>query len=876
MYIRKNVLFLLFFLWMLPFGIWGQTMSQYEEMVFTTMLKQQGEETVVTLIAPPAFRGETVQYTVNGIAGTTAFQEEEERVVASFRVALRYLELKGNPLSLYLEASHFHLIIPELYGEGEVRVLSDHELITHIGLLSSQGEWRNRTVVEALHQALSSQFLEGMRHRSNRSVLLVPLGEGAEEEESSVSAYSETFSSGETMVRLVAHRVRESVHPKILTGTFHGRAAQMPQVLSQQGVVYLVEKNINSGFYRWYAPDLSNVYVWGISQVISEKNTSVRDLFATLFSEINRYDSLYGNKCDYFPIAIDGKEREPILMKYWKSLRYAVDTAGELIPLYPPKMMLSDPLAALERMREGIDIPISLMGELPCEEATLMDPLFFRSMALFNEVSSKWHNAEKIAVWLSLLQEGFSSYPVESFDRIESLLFEEGTPESCEKALEKASFLCDSLILFSLRQMTSLIATQRKGKPVVVFNVGTHAASSVLAVPVDAVLHEATVSPGVKKPSATGEWRVFDDKERALPGQLVVREGKQYLYFTAHAVPGLGYKTFYVKRLDLPGEKYVFPKIMRDEQGVTIDNAFYTCRLSEKGMVSLLDKKLRKEWVKEGDSWGSPEVKSLSQDSLSFAGHLKASAWTLLESGRVFSSFERVTALPQGTLTTRCSLFHQLKKISWEVSYEPEEGGDPTLVEVPFVVNAQNPTVRYRVPLGFSRLSTDEVVEVSAMAPSMPGAAGVKSVNGMVLLNDGAGAQRPVTLRFELSSSFAGDKQLLIDGYTFSNPLVSLPAPEKNFGMIPDRLSFFALRNKELEIISLRKALYTDEVLMRILEVRGEEKYALCEPIFSFSGFAKGDVNGNPLHPISVAPATRLKLKTKITPWSVSSILLQR
>jgi alpha-mannosidase len=129
-------------------------------------------------------------------------------------------------------------------------------------------------------------------------------------------------------------------------------------------------------------------------------------------------------------------------------------------------------------------------------------------------------------------------------------------------------------------------------------------------------------------------------------------------------------------------------------------------------------------------------------------------------------------------------------------------------------------------------------------------------------------------LHLEISSSQKGDKQLTINASTAQNPLLAIPAPAKNIGLLTDQLSFFELRNRELEITRLKKSRNSNDILMRIVNPEEKKTFAIMEPMFSFSGFSLSDINEGFTTPVNTAKSVRLKLKTQVLPWSVNTIIL--
>ncbi len=902
---------LISFLLIIALCVNGQNIK-YGEMDFVTIVKQSGDVTNISIIAPVEFDGVNCRYSMKDTSGVTIFKSSGKKATTSFNIKPLYLDIKGKPLHLDFDSDTPDLVIPTVYVDGTVRTVGDGEIITHTSSMSKMGVWNCKSSIrKEPYQPLRSLPQE---IRGQGEVYIIPIPENNNSAKPEVIAYYETFLPGEALVKMVSslHKQSSGSQGKVLLANdFHGRAAQMSHVMQKQGLEGLIQRNMKPGFYRWYAADLSSIYVWAphICSKIDAANISM--MRGHVVNEIVRYDSLYNHQLSVYPVAMlsdDSMLDYDDFVNYWYSLRYYINDDGETKPMHLPKIRVVDYEKAFEVMKNSIDTPVSLMGEYHCTDPILKKPEFYNALKSAVASTNTLLTAEKMATFLSLLKDDFFSYPQLSFDNAwDMILTGKGEDKEVSPYL-LASNIGDSILNNTMTQISQLISTQGYGRPVVVVNPGTHSVSDVIAFPVNITLHDTKASPGRMQPENTLNWRVFDGEGKETEAQLITRGRGQHIVFAANDVPGSGFKTYYIKASGNENQSSMPSEIEQKENSVFIENRYYRISLTGEGIDVLYDKKLKRNLLHPDYALGSILMKSTENGEVIYRSSAENATWKMNFNGPVLSEFMKVEKTPAGDINSTITIYHQIKKIAIDIKTSAERKECDCIIENPLVADMLSPTIEFKVPFGFSKVGSYDVEDEVSLYPKDKNLSSIRNVNGLVTIKDGdaelcisgdfvvtdikatdesekyicvapwavPGNGNEVISHFEVSSSFAGDKQLLINAYTTKQPLMAVSAPEKNMGMIPDQLSFFKLRNREIEISSLRKSEDNNDVVIRFLETAGKKTFAILDPMFSFSGFSKADLNGKVLEPIPVAPATRLKLKTAIEPWSVSTIILHR
>lgn len=733
-----------------------------------------------------------------------------------------------------------------------------------------------------------------------------------------------------------------------------GRTLQMPQIMAKSGVPYLLMSRHEKGFYRWYAPDLSNVFAWSPGHYFESwyalhQNTDAAMLFLT--DEILFWSQWNTNndKQPIYPILIDGDmkgpERFESLISAWKNMKYYQMASGELMPLRKPKIFFSTPSMVMKRMAESFENPESLLGERPNTWVYIHGPSHHKAISSARKASVQIPAAEKMATIISMLKGGFLTYPEEKLDAAwRSYLYPDHgwggknghTTDSLFAAkYQQANDLADDVLEQSLRELTLLISTNNLGKPFVVYNTATHPRSEEVSMPISLPGGIKSSNPGSISPDNNLHWYVTDSKGNRHDAQVVTENKNTYLLFTAFDVPGSGFKTFYAKTKESVHNVDTSPVGESTQQVKVAENDFYKLKFEQGGLKSLYDKNLRCELLNtenflggeliflDSPGNGAGEFSLVQQPDFNslIKGSSFKSNWTITENGPVRTSFVTEYTTPLCRVREVIHLYHQIKKVDISIELINWNGTHNKEVRMVVVPDMPNATIQYQVPFGICKIGSSELDEPAGERYyANPSSVRPRGVQNWISANDERHmlmmgldvaacdfempeidseypALQPILIatrkschaqgewyeqkgnhyyNFSLSSAHPADADLMIFGNTANEPLLGMNAPEKNIAMLPDEVSFFQLKNRQLEMSMLKKADDSQDVVVRIFDPMGKKTFAIMEPMFSFSGFSKSDFLEQHKTLIPSPAATRLKLKTEIPAFGVETIILHR
>jgi hypothetical protein len=871
-----------------------------------TIVKQSGEVTMVSFIASNTLDCVKYKYVIDSISGDGVFASNGKKAGSSFTITPLYRQLKGKTLTIAFRNMNLKVVIPNLYESGVIRVVDKESVWVHNASMSRMGVWNCRTTKEKNDLLQDQSSLKEHGFSGKGEVLLVPLTDETINSLSQSATYYGSFLPGEAIAEMTSLGVDsggESEQKTFFSKDAGTGAAMTPAIMKAAGIEYVVQGYMKPGFYRWYAADLSYVYVWApdLSDVpeVSKKNQMIK----AVFSEILRYDSVYQNSFPVYPVAFKSNNSDVsqvgFIEQYWTSLKYRLNENGDLAPLHFPKISVVDASDALERLKNHVEMPVSLIGQQHVVNATTVSAEFLENTDKSGKAVYTLCAAEKFSAILSMLKGGaFLTYPEKALEEAwHSLFADQGG---------KAYNIADSILFSALNEIALMISTGGNGKPFVVFNPGTHAVSDVVTIEIRIPQSKTPSSPGKITPAAVSQWKVFDGEGNESPAQIITAGNQQKVVFSAIDIPGSGYKTFYLKAVGDNVTSEWQSNIQQVDNGVEIHNQFYDITLASNGISSLYDKNLRSELIRNSQNViGAYNLIRFPDTTRIYSVSDKNGLWKVANDGPVFSELVKRDETPAGIILSRLRIFHQVKKISVDVTLEKANSEEGMMAVMPVYQLTNEYKVLYKTPFGYDDSNSDEMDDEVFVEKRDDRFSTWKNTLGEVLIvaenaqisfsgnfshclisgnsledNNMLAPAFPVAetkeslLHLEISSSQKGDKQLTINASTAQNPLLAIPAPAKNIGLLTDQLSFFELRNRELEITRLKKSRNSNDILMRIVNPEEKKTFAIMEPMFSFSGFSLSDINEGFTTPVNTAKSVRLKLKTQVLPWSVNTIIL--
>ncbi len=282
------------------------------------------------------------------------------------------------------------------------------------------------------------------------------------------------------------------------------------------------------------------------------------------------------------------------------------------------------------------------------------------------------------------------------------------------------------------------------GKPLLVFNPLSWTRSDFLSVHLD------------------GEWkdgaRVLDAAGRELPAEVAADpSGRLALSFVAEAVPGLGWRSYYIQ----PGRATINPAGLSAD-GRTLENERHrlTVDAATGDIVSLVDKTTARDFVAPGrqlnrlelwedrpenwDAWNigyTGRMWSLGKaDSVAEARRTPVRATILVKKSFLGYTKERYSPtedFPSSSFTQEITLYHNLDRIDIHVTADWWE--DHLLLKAAFPVSVSADTASYEIPFAAIRRSTRKVTlaeKAKFEVPALRWADLSDGQGGISLLND--------------------------------------------------------------------------------------------------------------------------------------------
>jgi alpha-mannosidase len=515
-----------------------------------------------------------------------------------------------------------------------------------------------------------------------------------------------------------------------------GRAMQMPQILAKAGIPYLFMSRHQEGCYRWLSPDGSGIYAYSPGHYMrmcwallnfDRFNTSVKavdERVEKINQELDHWASYYQKHQlgPHLPVILSADMLPPLLMDT------LINTWNEKVP----QTMLK--YSTMEQFMENIftanprlDI---IKGERPNLWLYIHGPTHHRALSAGRDAWRLLPAAETFAVIACLLDKDLSAYPLQRINRAwaDAIYPDHGwggknghiTDRLFLDKLTAGRDTAKIILKQSLMKIAGKIQYQQEGIPLVVFNSLSWKRSDpvICSLPFDGranrvngahINYSLTDSDGNRLP-----YQVIPDNDDEAQGE----ESTRFL-FIAENVPSLGYKTFYFRQNPLYQDTFAINSC-KDK---IVENQFYRIELGEGGINSIYDKELEKELLKKdkflggelfsmhSEGFGAGEFPQVQQPTME--GFEKLSmyrpGWICLESGPVRTVVETAQKIQNCTARLRVLLYHELKRIDFEVDLLGWNGSKNREFRIAFPLNLKKAQIAYHVPMGVAEVGKSEM-----------------------------------------------------------------------------------------------------------------------------------------------------------------------
>jgi len=511
-----------------------------------------------------------------------------------------------------------------------------------------------------------------------------------------------------------------------------GRTPQMMQILSKVGVKYMMISRMQKGFYKWYSPDGSYVTMFSPGQYA--------DAFTPLqkgFYDASSYlasNSLYWKKfyspeksSPVIPVLSDwdmspAKDYGQLISK-WENIDERETKNGDFENVHLPKFKITTAPGFFKTLLSANPKLKRISGERPDVWVYIHGPSHEKALTASREGDIFLTEAEKFATANALVDGTFRNYPEAELRKAwEAKVYPDHgwggkngdiTDDTFRRKFDFAKSEGEKILEENLNDLSSKIKTDpKRGRPLIVFNGMNEDRTDPVSV---IVRFDEGKAHSIK---------LFDSKDMEVKTQL--SEEKNYadgsiksakLHFIAKDVPPIGYKTYYVQ----PEKKNIYPKTMSFSKEV--ENKFYKLRFTNGGLSSIYDKKLNAELINpkefaagevftlHSEGNGAGEFADIQQpDTSGFdkTGNYKTQ-WRITENGDVYTTYEYWQKIRYAVVVERVILYHQLKRIDFDVDLMNWQGVLYREFRMALPLNITKGQVSYEVPFGAVEVGKGEL-----------------------------------------------------------------------------------------------------------------------------------------------------------------------
>jgi len=432
-----------------------------------------------------------------------------------------------------------------------------------------------------------------------------------------------------------------------------------------------------------------------------------------------------------------------------------------------------------------------------------------------------------------------SAWQSTSFNQFHDILCGSAIHESYEyskRLYEKASKKSAEALNNALQSIIKQIDTSGSGIPVVVFNPLAWTRTDVVVV--DSPFDPEEIS---------SEYIMVTDGKHNYPAQQLADK----LVFTAHDVPGIGYKVFWLKRTKSP------IKSNTSGRQNTIENEFFIVKVNpETGAISsIYDKKSKREVLPAGKEASKLEMLLEEPHGMSAweIGKVKPSSQPIafketecLEKGPVRASIRSEHEYGDSTFTQDIMLHEGVPRIDIRLTADWQETGnskkDAPFLKVAFPASISAQKASFEIPFGsierpangdevpaqkWTDISDDTyglavlndckygydvkdgTIRLSLLRasyePDPTPDIGVHEIGYSIYPHSGTGQSAGVTRR----------------GYEFNNPLIAIVCSAQK-GRLPSSRAFISVKQQNVAVTALKRAENGDGLIIRLYETDGK------------------------------------------------------
>jgi alpha-mannosidase len=508
--------------------------------------------------------------------------------------------------------------------------------------------------------------------------------------------------------------------PVFHPGDIPGFAPQLPQVLSQSHVPYMVMTRIgptDRSLFNWQSPDGSRVlvwnavhgYAWGIHLKLHEPLTEA-DL-STAQRELNEVQATTPGPV-YIPWGLD----------LWTPTDKLVSNVNELNRAFPAaRFALATPQEFFRVAREAKNIP-SFSGEIPLAWPHVIDSIV-HLWQLAVPATNTLENAEKFATVNYAL--GYADYPQRELESLWKALIESmdhnhdgqggdiGDREKMEDS-QRVIMQGGEILRKALRNIAERVELPvSNSAPIVVFN--------ALGWKRDDVVRAHLTLYGDISPAAIGDYRkgtkLVDEAGRSVPFHIEQTSDNisraLELVFVAQGVPPLGYRTYFLVPAEpteslAPGSTISLDRANDSKEPRrplgkdAIENRHYRVTVDKAtGGVSIFDKQLGRDVASDLEIVGIEERGTNNVQREITTGRvipMSINTTEVEENNPVRTVFKITGWLADVPVVQRLILYPGLKRLDIENSLqwnEPRFLNIEQLIPIP-----RNADVYYGVPFG--------------------------------------------------------------------------------------------------------------------------------------------------------------------------------
>ncbi|MEI6047403.1 MAG: glycosyl hydrolase-related protein [Bacteroidota bacterium] len=662
-----------------------------------------------------------------------------------------------------------------------------------------------------------------------------------------------------------------------------GRSLQFPQILEKAGIKYLFVSRMKEGFYNWFSPDGSKIltyspgnYGWSLLVYKYFEEDAITAL-QKLNKVIKNWNEYYAgrNIPPHYAVVIStdagGPKDYSKIITEWNDI---AKSSGFDIPLLQH--------STAEEFLGKIDVPEakidSISGERPDLWLYIHGPAHYEAIKAKKAAGVSLPAAEIFSSINGMVKGTMAGYPAAELNRgwYKSTYPDHGwggkhgeiTDSIFRASLEEGNAEGEMILKESLISLSSQVNIKSPNS-ILVYNDLSWTRNAI-----------STIDISDKKGSS---WIVSDNRGQMIPAQVVTKGAQKSISFIAENIPSIGYKTYYLK-------KGAANQVNEVKTGANYyENRFFTVEFGAGGITKLFDKELGKEVFNTlkfagGDLLsmgyngnGAGEFVQVTPTNMENYETLsmKASNWSLVENGPVFSKYESSYRLKNFSVRQTITIYHNLKKIDFEYDIPDWPGEHNRQLRVAFPLNMDDSQVTYDVPMGIVNIGKDEL----KMSPRGWGWGGTyrqmpaeinpreienfisasNSIYGVTLSTNLAVVDwidptresvcYPVLQGILLSShkschgegnwyhqkgshhfkiSFASHQPGWKNGYHFgvegNHPLYSVMKDKPQKGTLPEELSFVSVSSPFVRITALKKSENDNSLIIRMIEMEGKDK----------------------------------------------------